>query len=357
MSTTADLLDALVAAVAAGRQVTLATVVAVHGSAPLPVGSALVVIDDGAVLGAVSGGCVESAVHDEARSVGATGLPRLISFGPAEHPYEIGLTCGGTVSIFVEPVRPSSLTGWRGVAERCRSGRPAARTVVVAGPDDALGRDAFADAGGPRSGVQVRGDVEVFVQVWPAAPRMIIVGADGLAGALSDQARLLGYRVTVCDPRPVFATPERFPGAEVVRGWPDRYLAAEAAAGRCDDTTVVCVLTHDQRVDVPVIMVALGLPGLGFVGAAGSRSTCTDRERRLVAAGCSAGDLLRLRTPLGLDLGGNQPTEAAVSIVAEILAERHARRGEFLHETTGPLHGRVDGAALSGPGPTPSPTA
>jgi xanthine dehydrogenase accessory factor len=328
MSTTADLLDALVAAVAAGRQVTLATVVAVHGSAPLPIGSAMVVIDDGTVLGAVSGGCVESTVHDEARSVAATGVPRLTRFGPAEHPYEIGLTCGGSVSIFVEPVRHSSLPGWRGVAERCRSGRPATRTVVVAGPDDALGRETFAaDGGGSSSGVRVRGDVEVFVQVWPAAPRMIIVGADGLAGALSDQARLLGYAVTVCDPRPVFATPQRFPAAEVVRAWPDRYLAAEAAAGRCDDTTVVCVLTHDERVDVPVIMVALGLPELAFVGAAGSRATCTDRERRLLAAGCLAKDLVRLRTPLGLDLGGKHPSEAAVSIAAEIVAERHARRG------------------------------
>jgi xanthine dehydrogenase accessory factor len=258
MSTTADLLDALVAAVAAGRQVTLATVVAVHGSAPLPIGSAMVVTDDGTVLGAVSGGCVESAVHDEARSVAAIGVPKLIRFGPAEHPYEIGLTCGGSVSIFVEPVRYSSSPGWRGVAERCRSGRLVTRTVVVDGPGDALGQENFAShdgGGGSSSGVQVRGDVEVFVQVWPAAPRMIIVGADGLAGALSDQARLLGYAVTVCDPRPVFATPQRFPAAEVVRAWPDRYLAAEAAAGRCGDTTVVCVLTHDQRVDVPVIMV------------------------------------------------------------------------------------------------------
>ncbi len=336
MSTTADLLDALVAAVAAGRQVTLATVVAVHGSAPLPIGSAMVVIDDGTVLGAVSGGCVESAVHDEARSVAATGVPKLIGFGPAEHPYEIGLTCGGTVSVFVEPVRHSALPGWRGVAERCRSGRLATRTVVVAGPDDALGEETFAagDGGGPSSGVQVRGDVEVFVQVWPAAPRMIIVGADGLAGALSDQARLLGYAVTVCDPRPVFATPQRFPAAKVVRAWPDRYLAAEAAAGRCDDTTVVCVLTHDERVDVPVIMVALGLPELAFVGAAGSRATCADRERRLLAAGCPAEDLVRLRTPLGLDLGGKHPSEAAVSIAAEIVADRHARHGAPLHETT-----------------------
>lgn len=357
MSTTADLLDALVAAVAAGRQVTLATLVAVHGSAPLPVGSAMVVVDDGTVLGAVSGGCVESAVHDEARSVAASGVPRLISFGPAEHPYETGLTCGGTVSIFLEPVRPPSLAGWRGVAERCRSGRPAARTVVIAGPDDSLGRQTFDDDGGrSRSGVQVRGDLEVFVQVWPAAPRMIIVGADGLAGALSDQARLLGYAVTVCDPRPVFATPERFPAAEVVRGWPDRYLAAEAAAGRCDDTTVVCVLTHDERVDVPVIMVALDLPELAFVGATGSRATCTDRERRLLAAGCPPADLDRLHTPLGLDLGGTHPTEAAVSIAAEILAQRYARRGEHLHETTGPLHGRSEGAGCDGRSATPSPT-
>ena len=105
------------------------------------------------------------------------------------------------------------------------------------------------------------------------------------------------------------------------------------------------MLTHDARVDVPAIRVALGLPGLAFVGATGSRATCADRERRLLAAGCPAADLARLRTPLGLDLGGQHPAEAAVSIVAEILAERHARRGERLHATTGPLHGSADGAA------------
>ena len=360
MSTTTDLLDALVAAVAAGRRVTLATVVAVHGSAPLPVGSAMLVIDDETVLGAVSGGCVESAVHDEALRVAATGRPVLLEFGPAEHPYEVGLTCGGTLSIFLEPVRASSLPGWRTVAERSRSGRAAARTVVVSGPDGHLGRETFADedadTGALEQGVRATGRVEVFVQVWPAAPRMIIVGADGLAGALTDQARLLGYGVTVCDPRPVFATAARFPTAEVVRAWPDRHLSDEAAAGRCDDRTVVCVLTHDARVDVPTIRVALGLPELAFVGATGSRVTCADRERRLLAAGCPPADLARLRTPLGLDLGGRRPEEAAVSILAEILADRHARRGERLHTTAGPLHGSFDRVAAGGAGSSPNPT-
>lgn len=340
MSTTADLLDALVSAVETGRRVTLATVVAVRGSAPLPVGSAMVVIDDGTVLGAVSGGCVESAVHDEAVRVSASGVPMLLSFGPPEHPYDIGLTCGGTLSILVERVEPQSLPGWRTVAERCRSGRSAARTVIIGGPDAALGRETFGEAvaGRSESGVVVQEGVEVFVRIWPGAPRMIIAGADGLAGALSDQAKLLGYMVTVCDPRPVFATQERFPAADVVCDWPDRHLSDEAAAGRCDDRTVVCVLTHDTRVDVPVIMVALGLPEIGFVGATGSRATCADRANRLLAAGCPPNDLVRLSTPLGLDLGGQQPAETAVSILAEILADRHARRGKRLTETTGPLH-------------------
>jgi xanthine dehydrogenase accessory factor len=361
MSTTADLLDALVAAVAAGRAVTLATVVAVHGSAPLPVGSAMVVLDDGTVLGSVSGGCVESAVHDEALRVAATATPVLRTFGPAEHPYDVGLTCGGTLSVFLEPVRASSLADWREVAERCRSGLSATRTVIIAGPEAVVGQETFAgtgpESGQPASGVLVRDEVRVFVQVWPAAPRMIIVGADGLAGALADQAHLLGYAVTVCDPRPVFATDARFPKADVVLGWPDRYLAAEAAAGRCDETTVVCVLTHDARVDVPVIQVALGLPGLPFVGAAGSRATCADRERRLLAAGCPAEDLARLRTPLGLDLGGQHPAEAAVSIVAEILAERHDRRGERLRAISGPLHGSAGRDGGPGQRPARNPTA
>ena len=151
---------------------------------------------------------------------------------------------------------------------------------------------------------------------------MIIVGADGLAGALTDQARLLGYAVTVCDPRPVFATRERFPAAEVVRAWPDRYLADEAAAGRCDDRTVVCVLTHDVRVDVPVIMVALGLPELAFVGATGSRAHLQRPRTAPACRGLHARGPHSLADATGLDLGGRQPAEAAVSIPAEILAER-----------------------------------
>ncbi len=343
-STTGDLLDALIAALEDDRDVVLATVVAVQGSSPLPVGSTLVVVDDQTVLGSVSGGCVESAVHDEARRVGATATPVLLTYGPPTHPYEIGLTCGGTVSIFVEPVRAASLPGWRTVAERVRTGRAARRSVIIAGPDP--GHELFgADPQEPattESALVTTAGTTTFVQVWPAAPRMIIVGADGLAGALSAQAQLLGYRVTVCDPRPVFATPARFPGAEVVLAWPDRYLRDEAQAGRCETRTAVCVLTHDGRVDVPVIMVALALDALAFVGATGSRATCADRDRRLREAGCAPADLARLRTPLGLDLGGRQPAEAAVSIVAEILAERHSRDGGRLRDSRGALHRRRD---------------
>ena len=214
--------------------------------------------------------------------------------------------------------------------------------MVVSGPDGHLGRETFADEGADvgraEQGVRALEGVEVFAQLWPAAPRMIIVGADGLAGALTDQARLLGYAVTVCDPRPVFATAERFPTAEVVRAWPDRHLGGEAAAGRCDDRTVVCVLTHDARVDVPTIRVALGLPALVFVGATGSGPAVPT-----VSGGCSpraaAADLARLRTPLGSGSRGPATGGGSGQHLAEILAERHARRGERLRTISGPLHG------------------
>lgn len=259
------------------------------------------------------------------------------------------------MSIFVEPVPATSLPGWRLIADRCRNGRSAGRSVMIGGPD--LGAQAFLDedSGQRTSETVTAGDRVTFVQRWPGSARMIIVGADGLAGALSEQARLLGYAVTVCDPRPVFATPQRFPGSTVVRAWPDSYLREEASAGRCDDRTVVCVLTHDVRVDVAVIMVALGLPDLAFVGATGSRATCADREQRLLQAGCPSEDLVRLRTPLGLDLGGRDPAEAAVSIVAEILAERHARRGGRLRDGRGPLHEPVrDQGTAAGLSPRPT---
>ena len=170
-------------------------------------------------------------------------------------------------------------------------------------------------------------------------PRMLVFGAIDFAAALAQQGSFLGYRVTVCDARPVFATRARFPTAdEVVVDWPHRYLAAEAAAGAIDQSTVICVLTHDPKFDVPVLEVALRLPDVGYVGAMGSRRTHDDRTDRLRAAGLTDAELSRLSSPIGLDLGGRTPEETAVSIAADIIARRWGGGGRPLAEIVGRIH-------------------
>ena len=159
------------------------------------------------------------------------------------------------------------------------------------------------------------------------------------AAALARQGSLLGYRVTVCDARAVFATPARFPDADdVVVDWPHRYLAAQAAAGVLDAGTVICVLTHDPKFDVPALEVALRLPEVGYVGAMGSRRTHDDRMARLRAAGLTDAELGRLSSPIGLDLGARTPEETAVSIAAHIVAKRWGGGGRPLSETAGRIH-------------------
>jgi xanthine dehydrogenase accessory factor len=184
-----------------------------------------------------------------------------------------------------------------------------------------------------------RGDeVTLFVASYQVPPRMIVFGAIDFAAAVARMGAFLGYRVTVCDARPVFATKRRFPEAhEVVVGWPHRYLAAEAAAGRIDERTVVCVLTHDPKFDAPVLEVALRLP-LAYVGAMGSRRTHEDRLARLREMGLSDAELDRLSSPVGLDLGARTPEETAISVAAEIIAGRWGGSGERLTALGGRIH-------------------
>jgi xanthine dehydrogenase accessory factor len=168
---------------------------------------------------------------------------------------------------------------------------------------------------------------------------MLIFGAIDFAAALARQGSLLGYRVTVCDARPVFATRARFPTAdEVVVEWPNRYLAAQHEAGAVDGRSVICVLTHDPKFDVPLLEVALRLPEVGYLGAMGSRQTHEDRMRRLREAGVTESELSRLASPIGLDLGARTPEETAVSIAAEIIARRWGGGGRPLTEVDGRIH-------------------
>ncbi|GGU40230.1 XdhC family protein [Lentzea flava] len=283
----------------------VASVVAVRGSAPRPVGAAMAVGPSGAVIGSVSGGCVEAEVYDLACEVLATSQRRLATFGYSDDTaFAVGLTCGGSLDVLVQRDTPSL------------------RAALQASVD-----------GHPVS-VRFEAEGRVFTESWLPAPRLLVFGAIDHAAAVAEIGRFLGYHVTVCDARAVFATPERFPAAhEVVVDWPHRYLAATYT----DAQTAVVVLTHDPKFDIPVLVEALGRP-LAFVGALGSRRTCAERLARLREAGVGEAALGRLRSPVGLDLGGRTPAETAVSIAAELVALRHGGTGLPLGDLSSPIH-------------------
>jgi xanthine dehydrogenase accessory factor len=362
-----DVLDDLLRWWQAGEPAGLATVIATWSSAPRQPGAAMLVGPDGTVVGSVSGGCVEGAVYDLCQEVAASGVPRTVRYGVSDDSaYEVGLPCGGTIEVFVEPAGFPELAV---LASEVSAGRPVALLTVVEGPglgrhaaltpsdltgslsserlDDAVVDDGRGLLAAGRTGLlhygpngERRGTgLTVLVTSFTTAARMIVFGATDHAAAVARIGSFLGYRVTVCDARPVFATAKRFPEAdEVIVDWPHRYLAAEAAAGRVDARTVVCVLTHDPKFDVPVLEVALALP-LGYVGAMGSRRTHDDRLKRLRDTGLTAGQVARLSSPIGLDLGARTPEETAVSVAAEIVQLRWGGSGSRLTETDGPVHG------------------
>ncbi|MBV9321350.1 MAG: XdhC family protein, partial [Mycobacterium sp.] len=288
-----------------------------------------------------------------------------------EDAFAVGLTCGGIIDIFVEAVSRNSFPQLGAVADDLAAHRPVATGTVIAHPDSGcVGRrliihpdavtgtlgTARADAAvtddargllaAGRSGVLTYGPdgerrgvgMEIFVAGYAPRPRMLVFGAIDFAAALARQGSFLGYRVTVCDARPVFATSARFPTAdEVVAEWPNRYLAAQAEAGAIDQNTVICVLTHDPKFDVPVLEVALRLD-VAYVGAMGSRRTHDDRMVRLREAGLTETELSRLASPIGLDLGARTPEETAVSIAADIIARRWGGGGRRLVDIEGRIH-------------------
>jgi xanthine dehydrogenase accessory factor len=359
----------------AGRPFAVATVAAVHGSAPRLPGAALAVDAEGTAVGSVSGGCVEADVYllcQEALAAGEPARPLLRRYGWSDDDaFAVGLTCGGEIDVLVQRVDPAARPEVAAALAAFAAGEPAALTRVAAGPAELLGRALLVRPDGPyegglgderldataaartramlaagRTGTFTVGadgshcgePLTLLAESGAAPPRMLVFGATDFAAALVRAGSFLGYRTTVCDARPVFTTPRRFPGAaEVVTGHPDRYLDAEAAAGRLDTRTAVCVLTHDPRFDVPVLARALRLP-LGYVGAMGSRRTHTDRLARLRAAGLPAAALARLHSPIGLDLGARTPEETALSITAEILACRTGAPGSPLTGASTPIH-------------------
>ncbi len=370
-----DVLDDLLQWWRAGDTVGVGTVVATWRSAPRPAGASMLVGPSGQAVGSVSGGCVEGAVYELAQQVVADARPELQRYGVSDDDaFAVGLTCGGILDVFVEPVSRQTFPELEAVAADIAAGRPVAVATIIEHPDrDRVGRrlvvhpaehdpptgslgseriDAAVtdDARGLLAGGHTdtltygpdgerRGEgLRVFVAAYAPRPRLIVFGAIDFAASVAQVGVFLGYHVTVCDARPVFATASRFPDAdEVVVDWPHRYLTAEREAGRLDDRTVVCVLTHDPKFDVPVLEVALRTP-LAYVGAMGSRRTHADRMARLREAGLSDAELDRLASPIGLDLGARTPQETAVSIAAEIIAQQWGGRGDRLSERDGPIH-------------------
>ncbi|MBW0014056.1 XdhC family protein [Mycobacterium sp.] len=370
-----DVLAELMSIWRGGQIAALATVVRTYKSAPRQPGASMVVAPDGSVTGSVSGGCVEGAVYELAIEVAQTGSPRLARYGVSDgDAFAVGLTCGGVIDVFVESISQATFPELGALAEDIDEHRPVAIATVIAHADASRvgrrlvirpnpDRPTVGSLGAARADAAVADDargllavgrsevieygpdgqrlgegMEVFVSSYAPRPRMLVFGAIDFAAALARQGSFLGYRVTVCDARAVFATPVRFPTAdEVVVEWPHRYLAAQAEAGAIDENTVICVLTHDPKFDVPVLEVALRL-GVGYVGAMGSRRTHGDRMVRLRAAGLTDAELGRLSSPIGLDLGARTPEETAVSIAADIIAKRWGGGGRPLAETAGRIH-------------------
>jgi xanthine dehydrogenase accessory factor len=363
-------------------------VVAVKGSAPRELGAALAVDAEGTAVGSVSGGCVEGAVYELCGESLQHGRPVLETFGYSDDDaFAVGLTCGGELEIFIQPVFADREPAIDAALSAMAAGDPVALARVIDGPADLVGRSLAVRPqapeilwGPPGASIAVEGDpwsatgslgsdldrivarharamvesgatgtlavgtegegqdcgepVTVFVESFVSAPRMLVFGAIDFAAALVRVGKYLGYHVTVCDARPVFATRRRFPEADdVVVAWPHRYLETT----RVDARTVVAVLTHDAKFDVPLLVKALRLP-VAYVGAMGSRRTCAQRADRLREAGLTDAEIATLHAPIGLDIGARTSEETALSIAAEIVAARHGGTGRSLADVSTAIH-------------------
>nr|WSZ95802.1 XdhC family protein [Streptomyces sp. NBC_00857] len=373
-----DIAESLAAWHTAGVRFAVATVVRTWRSAPRRPGAAMAVAESGEVCGSVSGGCVEGAVYELAREVLASGEPALATYGVSDDDaLEAGLTCGGTIEILVRPADEEHFPELPAVLDHIASGRPVAvasalpentlpatppvpppppagNLVIapdVAGPSGTLGGErldaAVTDqargmlAQGRTGVVRVGYDGErrmdqlaVFVQSFAPPPKMLVFGAIDFASAVARMGKFLGYHVTVCDARPTFATRKRFPDAdELVVQWPHRFLEDHPV----DENTVICVLTHDPKFDVPLLERALLTPAR-YIGAMGSRRTHRTRLTQLREAGLPESALARLSSPIGLDLGARTPEETAVAIMAEIIALQWGGTGDRLTHTDRPIH-------------------
>lgn len=344
-----DLWPDMVSALQQGQEFVLGTVVGTSSSAPRPVGTQMAVLDDGTVVGSLSGGCIEADVVARAAEVAATGRPVLQEYGYSDATaFGVGLTCGGSIRVYLERVGHDQLDFFRALGAYIEAGTPVATITELSGPTQgkrALVREE------PVSGVECRaldmlrqresGTVvpespgsEFFIRSYHGPDHLVIFGSNAFAAALAKLATTVGYRVTVCDARQTFTTRERFPAAdEIVVRQPHRYLAELDV----DHRTVLCAMTHDPKFDDPLLAAALRSPAQ-FIGAMGSQRTSAERYERLRESGFNDRELNRLHAPLGLDLGASSPEETAVSMLAEIISARQGGSNVPLAQTQGRIH-------------------
>ncbi|MEM9637296.1 MAG: XdhC family protein [Pseudomonadota bacterium] len=306
----------------AGKGAALATVVETWGSAPRRVGAQLAVNADGEIEGSVSGGCVEGAVIVEAMDAMEDGTHRVLEFGVSDDDaFAVGLACGGTIRILVEPVGPAMPTD---MLERLVGARGARQALAYEVNTRTGARDLHADGYADRMRMDRSGfeeDGETFVAVHNPPLRLIVVGAVHIAQALVPMARLAGYDPAVIDPRETFASETRFPGETILHDWPDDAVAQLGL----DPRTAVVLLTHDPKLDDPALEAALSADCF-YIGALGSTRTHAKRVERMTAAGFDADRIARIHGPIGLDIGAAGPSEIAVAILAEMTAVLRGKR-------------------------------
>lgn len=344
-----DLLPELNTWIERGDRFATATVINVKKSAPRPPGAKMAVNEDGEIIGAVSGGCVEGAVVELADRVLQGEPPQLVHFGIADaEAWDVGLPCGGEIDVWVQEYQPGRFL------DIARAGGRAAEVTLLEGamPGAKLlfeeDGTVSGTLGSPELDAEARRAAEellwtetselrgpMFVDLIAPAPRLIVFGAVPIAAALCSLGRAAGWRTYVVDPRQRFATPERFPDAEqVIASWPEQ---AFASLGGIDPATSIAVLTHDPKLDDAALTIALRSPAR-FIGAMGSRRAQEARRERLEALGFTDEDLARLSAPVGLDLGAVSAEETALSILAEVVAGRHGREGGRLTGARGRIH-------------------
>lgn len=328
--------------------VALATVIETWGSAPRGVGAKMAMTSGGRMTGSVSGGCVEGAVAEAGSEVLLTREPRLLHFGVAdETAWDVGLACGGTIDVFVEPLLPTDFNFQRDLLDK---DEPFAVVTIIAGPGGILGQKLIVQRGGrvfgqidpaidglvaasarsalasatssrqsyllPDSDI---GPVEAFIEVVRPASTLIVIGGVHIAIALTSIAKALGFRTIVIDPRRAFGSQDRFPHVDsLIQEWPQK--AFEQI--KITDSTAIASLTHDPKIDDPALGYALRSPAF-YVGALGSRKTHAARRERLISAGFDSAAIERIHGPIGLTIGASSPEEIAVSIMAEIIAAAH----------------------------------